>query len=170
MPAPRRGVLLHVLGGWEAHGILQSQTGFPFNPRVGFDQARMRSGFGDLDQRPSLSHGPGSVVLGDPSRYFDPLAFTLPAAGFLGNLGRNTVTGPGLFTLSLGLHKSLWRSESHTLRLRMEAFNATNRPNFDIPSELRLFASSGGRVGSAAQITTTSTPARQVQLAMRWEF
>jgi hypothetical protein len=149
---------------------MQAQTGFPFNPRVGFDRARMRSGFGDLDQRPSLASATPPVILGDPARYYDPMSFVLPAAGFLGDLGRNTLTGPGLFTLNLGLHKSLWRSERHDVRFRIEAFNATNHPNFDVPSELRLFTSSGGRVGSTGRITTTSTSARQIQLALRWSF
>jgi hypothetical protein len=170
LPSPRRGLERHLLGGWQVHGVVQAQTGFPFNPRVGFDRARMRSGFGDLDQRPSLASATPPVILGDPARYYDPMSFVLPAAGFLGDLGRNTLTGPGLFTLNLGLHKSLWRSERHDVRLRIEAFNATNHPNFDVPSELRLFTSSGGRVGSTGRITTTSTSARQIQLALRWSF
>jgi hypothetical protein len=170
VPGPRRGRAAHMLAGWEINGLAQVQTGFPFNPRVGFDQARMRSGFGDLDQRPSVAPSAGPVILGDSARYFDASAFTLPAAGFLGNLGRNTLPGPSLFTVNVGLHKVLWRSERHDVRLRAEAFNSTNHPNFDLPAELRLFNSTGGRVGSAGQILTTSTPARQVQLALKWRF
>lgn len=169
-PAPRQGLARHLAGGWELLGVVQAQSGFPFNPRVGFDQARMRSGFGDLDQRPSLAAAAPPRILGDPARYYDPASFILPAPGLPGDLGRNTLAGPGLFTLNLAAHKSLWRSERQDLRLRFEAFNATNRPNFDAPSELRLFTSSGGRVGASGRITTTSTPPRQIQLALRWVF
>lgn len=170
LPSPRQGLARHLAGNWQLHTVVQAQTGFPFNTRVGFDRARMRSGFGDLDQRPSLASPTPPVILGDPARYYDPMSFLLPAAGFLGDLGRNSIPGPGLFSLNLGLHKSLWRSERHDVRLRTEVFNATNHPNFDVPSELRLFTSSGGRVGSSGRITTTSTPARQIQLALRWVF
>lgn len=170
IPSPAGGWQRHLGGGWELLTVTQLQTGFPFNPRVGFDQARMRSGFGDLDQRPSLASATRPAILGDPNRYFDTSAFVLPAVGTLGNLGRNTLTGPGQFSLNLAVHKALWKTERQELRLRAEAFNTTNRPNFDAPSELRLFTSSGGRVGSAGRITSTATPSRQIQLALRWVF
>lgn len=170
LPAFGRGLAHRFFGDWSLQSVIQVQTGFPFNPRVGFDRARMRSGFGDLDQRPSLASATPPVILGDPARYYDPMSFILPQAGYLGDLGRNTLTGPGLFTSHLGLHKSLWKYEGQDLRFRFEVFNATNHPNFDVPSELRLFTSSGGRVGSTGRITTTSTPARQIQFALHWSF
>ena len=79
-----------LLGGWELHAIAQSLSGTPFAPRVGFDRARLRPAFGDVGQRPDLVSGRSAddIVLGDPARYFDSRAFALPAAGFLGNLGR----------------------------------------------------------------------------------
>jgi len=169
VPSPQRGWAKHVGGGWEIHGLMQLQTGFPFNPRVGFDRAQLQSGFGDLNQRPSPAASvPGEVILGDPKLHFDPTAFVLPEAGFYGDLGRNTLSGPGLFALNLAVHKSLWRSERHDVRLRVEAFNVTNHPNFNIPSGLNLFSSSGRRVGSAGRITSTSTMSRQLQMAVRW--
>jgi hypothetical protein len=160
----------HVVGGWELNGLAQAQTGFPFNPRVGFDRARLQSSFGDLDQRPSLAAGAQGIILGDPARYFDPLAFELPDAGYYGNLGRNALTGPGLFSMSAGLQKLIFQLDRQQLRLRIEAFNATNHPSFDNPSAMALFASTGGRIGSAGQITATSVPARQMQISLRWSF
>jgi hypothetical protein len=35
---------------------------------------------------------------------------------------------------------------------------------------LALFESTGARIGSAGRITETSTPARQIQVALRWSF
>jgi hypothetical protein len=137
---------------------------------VGFDRARLR-GSENLGQRPDFVLRPGvPVVLGDPQRYFDPLAFALPPAGIYGNLGRNTLPGPGLFHWNAALHKLLWKAERHNLRLRWEVFNATNRPNFQVPSQLALFSSDLQRVGSAGRITSSATPARQMQLALKWTF
>ena len=161
-----------MLGGWEMHSLVQAIAGTPFAPRVGFDRARLRPGFGDVGQRPDLVTGrtAGDIVLGDPARYFDASAFSLPEAGYLGNLGRGTLRGPGVFTWDLALHKTLFSSERQSLELRAEAFNLTNHPNFQVPSGRALFTRSGGRIGSAGRITTTSTSSRQVQLALRWEF
>ena len=160
-----------ILGGWEIHGLTQIQSGHPFTPNVGFDRARLRPGRGDLGQRPDLAAASGGdIILGDPQRWFDPLSFDLPEAGFYGNLGRGTLTGPGLFNLNLAVHKILWRNERHALRLRSEFFNATNHPNFQIPSGRALFNSRLLRLGAAGRITETSTTSRQIQLALRWDF
>jgi hypothetical protein len=156
------------LGGWELHGVCQVQTGFPFAPSVGFDRARLQPNSGDQGQRPDLA---GNIrILGDPALYFDPLAFSLPAPGILGNAGRGIMTGPGVFVLDLAVHKVLWKRESHAVRLRVEAFNATGHPNFSSPSGFRLFNSSGQRLGTAGRIDSTSTPPRQIQVALRYSF
>jgi hypothetical protein len=98
------------------------------------------------------------------------LAFSLPEEGVLGNLGRGTINGPGLMSTNLAAHKEIFRRERHSLRLRVETFNLTNHTNLAVPSGRALFASTGRRVASAGRITATSTPARQLQLALRWEF
>lgn len=155
-------------GGWAFAGIVQVQSGRPFNPHLGIDQAGVGS-LDDLGQRPNLVPG-APVVLGGPDQYFNPQAFALPAAGTFGNLGRNSITGPGLFTLDAALHRALFTTDRQSLTLRVEAFNVTNHPNFQIPSQLALYNADGSAVGSAGQITETSTPSRQMQLALRWAF
>lgn len=165
---PGRRLLLR---GWHLHGLLQAQTGFPFNPATGFDRSLIRSTNSDLEQRPDLAVAPGSrIILGNPQQWFDPNAFSLPEEGVFGNLGRGTLGGPALFSANLAMHRELVRRERHTLHLRVEAFNLANHTNLAVPSNRALFASTGRRVASAGRITSTSTPARQIQLALRWEF
>ncbi|MCP5117181.1 MAG: carboxypeptidase regulatory-like domain-containing protein, partial [bacterium] len=159
-----------VLGGWQLHGLLMAQTGPGFGPRVGTDWANLTQSREDLGQRPDFVGVPGDIILGDPQRYINPNAFALPERGRLGNLGRNAFTGPGLFALDASVHKDLWRSERHVIRLRVEAFNLTNRPNFQVPSELALFNSQGNRLQSAGRITSTTTTSRQLQLGVKWTF
>lgn len=166
--APRARTLLN---GWQLHGLFQMQTGFATNPTIGYDRSLIRSSNSDLEQRPDLAVAPGSkIILGDPQQWFDPLAFSLPEEGVLGNLGRGTINGPGLMSTNLAAHKEIFRRERHSLRLRVETFNLTNHTNLAVPSGRALFASTGRRVASAGRITATSTPARQLQLALRWEF
>ncbi|MBZ5609072.1 MAG: TonB-dependent receptor [Acidobacteriia bacterium] len=160
------------LRGWELHGILQAQTGTPFNPIIGFDRAGLRDNTAIfLGQRPDFVPIPGApLILGDPAQWFNPNLFAIPASGTYGNLGRNTLTGPGLVDLDLAVHRTLWAREQRQVNLRVEMFNVANHPNFQIPSGLKLFGSTGQPVASAGQITQTTTTSRQIQLAIRASF
>ncbi|MCL4401211.1 MAG: TonB-dependent receptor [Acidobacteria bacterium] len=171
LPNRGRSRLASALGGWQLHGIVQVQTGNPFSPTIGFDRARLLPGSGDQSQRPDFAPAPGAkIILGDPQMYFNPTVFALPPAGMYGNLGRNTLSGPGLATADLALHKMLWKREQHALNLRLEVFNALNHPNFQVPSVQQLFDSGLRMVASAGRITETSTTSRQIQIAAKWVF
>jgi hypothetical protein len=164
LPGPR------VLGaGWQLSAITTLSSGNPFSVVVGFDRARARFQAGTSPQRPDLAPGASAnPILGGPDRYFDPNAFALPEAGFYGNLGRNTLIGPGLATTDLSLSKrfSLGRTD---LQFRTEVFNLFNRANFASPSQRTVFTSTGP-VGSAGLITSTTTSARQIQLGLKVRF
>lgn len=172
LPAFGNSALRSLLGGWQWYGTIQAQTGPGFSPTVGFDRARLSGGAsGDIGQRPNFAGPSGSpVILGDPQRWFNPHSFELPPAGMYGNLGRNALNGPGLMTVDVALHKTIWSTDRHNLTFRIEAFNVTNHPNFQIPSGLSLFTSSLKRVGSAGRISETATPSRQLQLAAKLSF
>ena len=156
--------------GWQFNAITTLASGNPFSVLVGFDRARAKFQAGTSPQRPDLAVGASNnPVLGGPDRYYDPSAFLLPEAGFYGNLGRNTLIGPGLFNLDLSVNKQFRLSEGVTLQFRTEMFNSLNHPNFSIPSARTVFSSSGP-VGSAGRITSTQTSARQLQLGMKLIF
>ena len=89
--------------------------------------------------------------------------------GFYGNVGRNTLIGPGFAKLDLSLMKDVPLGGARNIQLRAEAFNLTNRVNFGLPEAI-LFDSRGRRIGSAGRITRTVSPARQLQLALRFGF
>jgi len=160
-----------LLGDWRLQSTVQIQSGQPFSPWVGFDRARLKPGPFELGQRPNFTATAGSpAILGGVDQYFDALAFSLPEAGYYGDLGRNVFIGPGLFVLNVGIQKKVWSTESAGVHVRVEAFNATNHPNFQIPSNLDLFNSSLARLGNAGRITETSTEARQIQLGFKLLF
>jgi hypothetical protein len=158
------------LADWELDGLMRLQSGFPFNPITGFDRTGIGDS-GDGGQRPNLIAAPGAkIILGNPNEWFNPDAFALPPAGYFGNLGRNTFTGPGLFEVDMAAHKMLWTREKARVNLRVEAFNVSNRPNFQVPSGLAVFNSSGQQLSTAGQITATATSSRQMQVAVRLDF
>lgn len=161
-----------IAGGWTVNGILSAQTGIPVSPIFTFDQDRDATT--DNEQRPNLAPGVTSIPRVSPTQLFDPNVFVLPAVGSRGTVGRNSIRGPGLVTFDPSFVKafSLGGAEGKSLQLRIEVFNAFNRVNFAIPTvaNLTVFNSATERNTTAGRITSTSTPARQVQFALRLTF
>lgn len=156
--------------GWQWNTIATVASGNPFSVVVGFDRARARFQAGTSPQRPDLAPGASNnPILGGPDQYFDPSAFLLPEAGFFGNLGRNTLIGPGLANVDVSLNKRFAITDRAALQFRVEAFNVLNHANFAIPSARTVFSSSGP-VGSAGRITSTATASRQLQLGLKLTF
>lgn len=172
LPAPGlAGVARRLLGGWQLNGIAKLSTGVPFTVRIGFNRSRNRATGPSLMDRPNLVSGrDNNPVLGDPNGYFDPTAFELPAAGFHGNLGRNTIISPGLASFDFSLVKNNRIAESKNVQFRAEFFNLLNRANFDIPAVLNLFTPQATRIATSGRITSTITTARQIQFGLKFLF
>ena len=163
------GVARGLAYGWQVSGILTARSGIPFSPVLGFDRARALPRSGGAGQRPDLAPGCSlNPVLGGADQYFDPNCFTLPAAGTLGNVPRNTIIGPGLMTLDMAVFKNVPFGAGRRLQFRAEGFNVTNHVNFGLPASTVF--NSAGRVGNAGQITTIVGTARQFQFGLKLEF
>ena len=156
-----------LLKGWRLAGIVQAMSGFPLT--VTSDR-RLTHPLIFAGGRPNLVAGASNnPVLGGPDQYFDVSAFAPQDRGFYGTLGRNTLIGPGLFTVDLSLLKSFAVRGRHAVQFRMEVFNALNRVNFSQPDR-NVFNQRGSPVAGAGRISSTSTTARQIQVALRYEF
>jgi carboxypeptidase family protein len=159
-----RGRADKVVSGWVLNMITTLQSGFPLTPLAGSNI----SGTGDTrnPDRPSVNTSfNNSVIVGSASRWFDPNAFVLPAAGTFGNVSRGSLTGPGLAELDLSLFKETAIAEGMKLEFRTECFNVLNRANFGTPN-LTVF--SGGTVNPiAGQISYTATTSRQLQFGLK---
>jgi len=139
-------------------------SGFPLTPQIGSN----RSGDGDTrnPDRPSLNPSfSGPLIVGSPNQWFNPNAFVLPAVGTYGNLGRETLTGPGLADLDMSLFKAFPVSEKARVQFRAEFFNVLNRSNFGTPNATVF--SNGVTSGSAGLITSTATTSRQIQFGLK---
>lgn len=154
------------VGGWSVNSIVTLQCGFPFTPQLSYNP----SNNGDTRNpvRPFVNPNfTGPVILGNPNQWFNPNAFLQPPAnsGFYGNLGRNTLIGPGLATWDFSAVKETVIRESVSLQFRAEIFNLLNRANFNTPN-LIVFTPSGVS-GTAGAITSTSTTSRQIQFGLK---
>lgn len=158
------------LSGWQLGGIVTMASGQPMTALVGFDRARAGSARTGGGQRPDLVLGV-KQRLGRPDSWLNPDAFALPAEGFFGNLGRNTVDGPGLATMDFSLAKKTALSETMKLEFRAEFFNLFNRANFRQPDRTGRFVfTSSGRVASPGRLTETATTNRQIQFGLKLSF
>lgn len=126
-------------------------------------------------QRPNPVPGRtyNSIILGNPSRYFDSTAFVLPPPLFYGTLGRNTLIGPGFASMDVSLFKSthLPIREATRLEFRADFFNLLNRANFAVPSSTQVINSSNGQfIAGAGKMTSTVGTSRQLQFGLKLIF
>ncbi|HLI86009.1 MAG TPA: carboxypeptidase-like regulatory domain-containing protein [Bryobacteraceae bacterium] len=153
-------------GGWTVNSIVTVQSGFPFTPQLSYNP----SNNGDTRNpvRPFVNPAfRGPVILGNPDQWFNPLAFLAPPnnSGFYGNLGRDTLTGPGLATWDFSLLKDTRIREKANLQFRAEFFNLLNRANFNTPNAVTF--TPAGVSPTAGLITSTSTTSRQIQFGLK---
>ncbi len=156
--------------GWSVNSIVTMQSGFPFTPQLSYNP----SNNGDTRNpvRPFINPDfTGRVILGKPAQWFNPAAFLAPPAnsGFYGNLGRDTLIGPGLATWDFSAFKTTTLHERLALQFRAEIFNLLDRANFNTPNLITFTSSSSGTKtsGTAGVITSTATTARQIQFALK---
>ncbi|MBI4482457.1 MAG: TonB-dependent receptor [Acidobacteria bacterium] len=170
------GAAAHIVGGWQLNGIVTLADGSPFTAALSFNRARnsdvlilLNDGSGP---RPNLVSGRNNdPVLGSPDRWADPSSFELQPAGFYGNLGRNTISGPGFASYDFSLVKDTHLTEAVNLQFRFEAFNLFNRANFSLPSAKLIFTdASGTPAGNFGRITRTTSTSRQVQFVLKLIF
>jgi len=163
-----------VLNGWEIGGVFEASTGVPFTPGFGGDALGVKSTDPNIDV-PNLISGPGCGSLinpGNPTHYIKTQCFAVPNPITLrGNLGRNTIIGPGLVNLDFSLFKNNHIkkiSDTFNVQFRTELFNILNHTNFAPPLDNRnIFDSAGSPIGNAGLITSTQTPSRQIQFALK---
>ena len=160
------------------------QSGFPFTPQLGYNP----TGSGDTRNpvRPNVNpsftgslytHGTTAQRV---AQYFNPAAFSAPAYGTVGNLSRNSLTGPGYSDVDLSLTKNTHIMERLRAQVRAEVFNVLNRTNLQTPTPTVF--TSGPTQGSAANqnapvvvsptagVVTSEATSRQIQMGLKLLF
>jgi len=175
----QRKALGAILGGWTLNGIGTFRSGEPFTGRYGSNNSK--NGDRWSPDRPNLNPGfsnnPTSGVtkgcagvapgqkLGTPDLWFDPCAFSRPAPGTYGNLGRNTMTGPDFINVDFSAHKNFKATEQINVQFRAEIFNLLDQAHFYAPG-FNVFSGSAGRI-----IGLISSPGgRLTQLGLKITF
>ena len=120
-----------------------------------------------LGENPVRANTTGQPIFGPGTHtavaWFNPAAFTTPAAFTFGNVGRNSVYGPGTQTLDLALSRTIALTEKANFQFRAEAFNALNKTNLGTPNRFVNTPQFG-------TITMAMTTGREIQLSARVSF
>ena len=92
-----------------------------------------------------------------------------------GNSGLNSLRGPGVVNLDLGLFREFSATERIKIQFRAESFNATNTPHFNNPGTnvSNLLLNSNGSVSALrgfAEITSAQDDERQFRFGLRISF
>ncbi len=159
-----------VLRDWEISSLVTARSGLPVNITVSRKSGDLPDG-NSSSQRPDLVPG-APIYAATPTinGWFNPAAFSTPAKGTWGNLGRYVARGAGYYEIDSALQKRISIGENRTVSFRAEAFNLLNHPIYGLPSG-NSSSATFGRITSILNTgaTGTGTP-RRVQLALRFDF
>jgi hypothetical protein len=158
----------YVVGNWQISGITMISSGTWYTVTDG------NGNFSNSDgqQRPDAVAGQnanGKPCV--PGTFFNTCAFVDPALGSFGNVGQNTLRGPGVQNWDLSLLKEIPFGEQRRLQFRAEFFNVSNHSNF-------LFAKPGPQNGNNSTVfgtpafgyVTAARAPRQVQFGLKFYF
>jgi hypothetical protein len=159
--------------GWQFNSLLTFTTGAPINITAGTNV----SGTSEGKDRADLVGNPfANVPVLTNTRavqYFNPAAFAKPAAGTFGNLGRDTLYGPGFGAVDFSIFKKIPVTERIAGQFRVETFNMLNRTNWANPNTTLTSATFGQltqtKNGSSAPGLGFGEP-RNIQLALKLTF
>jgi hypothetical protein len=149
---------------WRGSMEFQAQTGFPFTISVFGDTANAGTVVGENPIRANLT---GAKIFSAGTRnsttWFNPAAFAAPPAYTFGNASRNSVYGPGLEAMDVGVVRDFNLNEKTRFEARAEFFNALNHTNLGTPNRFVNTSNFGS-------ITESTTPGREIQLSARVQF
>jgi len=163
------GIGRWVLGDWQANGIFTSQTGTPLS--IQFSNSTLNTPF--VNNRPNLISAGTPDLYGNVGKgilWFDTSRFAAPAAGTLGNVGRNILTGPGVVNMDFSLFRNFSITERIKGQLRLESFNFFNTPHYDNPDVTFGNATFGQVTTAGGNYSTGRGDPRQFQIGLRLFF
>ncbi|MGA2236852.1 MAG: TonB-dependent receptor [Terriglobales bacterium] len=169
----------HALGkfgsGWQLNWVASLQSGRPIPIVTAIDT----TGRYYYNQRPDVVPGVDPIVhnWSPATGYLNLNAFSQPAFGTFGDLGRNSIYGPGYKNLDFSFTKNTQVMERLGLQLRAEFFNILNHPNFAQPTHTLVLGPepSGGALTQTPDVAQTNPGLggggpRVLQLALKVTF
>jgi hypothetical protein len=159
------------VGGWQIAGVATISSGNWFTLTDGNGNfSNSDGGTEGNSQRPNQIGDPNGKRC-VPGTFFNTCAFGDPALGSYGNVGRNSLQGPGSVTWDTSLFKNFKLSERFNLEFRSEFFNLLNHTNFLLSQSGPQESNNSTVLGSPqfGFLTAARSP-RQIQFALKLSF
>jgi hypothetical protein len=166
------GAAAAILGGWQTNGVMSIYSGGVFTV----------SSAGTSLNAPGNSQTADQVLpevrkfkrVGRGESWFDPMAFLPVTDVRFGNVGRNSMRGPGSFNLDASLFRNFRVAERLTLQFRAEGFGLTNTPQFGNPGSNASAPSRNAdqsiRALNGFSEVTSSSGSREMRFALKLLF
>jgi hypothetical protein len=151
----RGGILGNTLGGWEVSGITRFQSGQYFTVTADTLIGNRRADF--IGDTPKLAEGDRT-----PAKWFNTLAFVAAPDNRRGNATVGQIQGPGYKNFDISVRKRFLVTKAVNALFVADFFNAFNIVNYTGLTVNMANAGFGG--------ITTSAPARNIQLGLKFTF
>jgi hypothetical protein len=169
-----------VLKGWRVSWLGAIRSGLPYTVYASLGSPLYNARANLIDPSAWRVDQPA----GGGKRLLNPAAFAIPAAGTIGNTGRNAFPGPGFFSADASVARSFHFKrlpEADRLIFRVDVFNLLNHANLNDPVVALGPSGHNQNFGIAAYgripntygspvLTPFQETARQVHLLLRFEF
>jgi hypothetical protein len=177
-----------LLGGWRLSASAIVQSGLDLaSPIMVLDFSGSGNG---LTQRPNLVGNPykGGPVAANPTCvapatvknrefWLNPCAFTDPAPYTFGNLGNNSLFGPGSIVVNTAVSRLFQIREGQQIEFRWEVFNVPNHANLYAPVNAVIAPTFGqpapptaGTTAGLGALPQTVNDPRIMQFALKYIF
>jgi hypothetical protein len=167
------GIARTVLGGWTLSAIGSTQTGLPFNITINRSNGSVPGDYAvSGEERPNYVPGVSLTPPGGstPDEWVNPAAFSTPAPGTFGNLGRNAFRAPGISDVDFALAKNVSITERMQMRFRADVFNVLNRAQYGAPNAVLDQANFGIITTTISSYATGRGTPREFQLSAKVSF
>ena len=167
------GIVRTFLGGWTASVIATARAGLPVNVTIDRSNGSVPGQYAITgEERPNYVYGVSLTppAGSTPGEWINPAAFSTPASGTFGNLGRNAFRAPGFSQVDLGLSKEVSLTERMSIRFRAEAFNLFNRAQYGAPNADISQSNFGVITTTISSYATGGGTPREFQLSAKISF
>jgi hypothetical protein len=125
-----------LFNNWQLAPLISYRTGQYFTVLTGVDTGLTGATTSYKDRPNQVSDpfqggctvGTATVPVGTVNCWFNPNAFLAPTTGTFGNVGRNSLKGPGAFKFDASISRRFKVTEDKEVQLRFETFNVFNHP------------------------------------------
>ena len=167
------GPMKWVVGGWQWSGVMEFETGRPFNIVSGSD--RSQRGLGSNNDRAKLTGQPLDAAGRFGCRRCGSTRRRSPSAdvGTFGNVPKGYLRGPSFQSWNMGLFKNFRFSSDVNVQFRAEFFNVFNQVNFDIPGTTpgdNRIAVNSANFGTITRTVPVTGDPRLLQFGLKFVF